>query len=187
MELADLWKLVGAPRKVLLIRDYPHEPILKGYLLRMSETLLLLHQFHDFYPEGYAALLRSDVRKARSGQDERFWHCMLAGEGIFRRVGISYEVPLDDFPGLLRYLRDQGRLVTVDCESVDSPAEDASYFGRIIALDESSVTLKEFSVRGRWWEEPSVVPFSAITKVQFDTPYLNTYARYLEPFPGPAE
>lgn len=183
MDLADLWKLVGAPRKVRLIRDYPHQPTHNGYLLKMSETLLLLHQFHDFQPEGYTAVLRADIRKARSGKDEAYWHRMLVGEGIFRQVGIAYDVALDDFPALLRSLRDQGRLVTIDCEGPEGRDDDASFFGRITALDGTSVTLSEFSVRGMWWEKPSVVPFCDITQVEFDTPYLNIYSRYLAPFP----
>jgi len=89
--------VVGQPRKVHLTRGYPGEPTHNGFILGLGRDLVLMHQFHDFYPEGYTALRVADIKGVRSGDHERFWEMMLRGEGIMDRVGISYEVPLDDF------------------------------------------------------------------------------------------
>jgi hypothetical protein len=33
---------------------------------------------------------------------------------------------------------------------------------------------------GSWDKEPCIITYGAITKIQFDTPYINTIAKYLK-------
>jgi hypothetical protein len=90
-------KLVGQPKKAHLTRGYPGQPTHNGFVLGLGRDLVLLHQFHDFYPEGYTALRVADIKRVRSGEHKRFWETMFRGEGLIERVGIPYEVPLEDF------------------------------------------------------------------------------------------
>jgi hypothetical protein len=41
------------------------------------------------------------------------------------------------------------------------------------------VSLLSFDSLGRWEEEPCLVAYGDITKIQFDTPYINTIIKYL--------
>src|SRR5262249_25569874 len=104
----QLRSFVGIPTKVRLTRSIPSEPRLNGFILGVGRDLVLLQQFHDFYPEGYAVLRLRDVTDLRSGKYERHWERMLAGEGLLERVGIPYNVPLEDVPGLLKALQQRG-------------------------------------------------------------------------------
>ena len=180
-----LAKLVGQAKKARLTRGYPGDPIHNGFVLGIGRELVLLHQFHDFYPEGYTALRVADIERVRSGEHERFWEAMFRGEGLMERAGIPYGVPLDDFRSLLGALHGRGQHVVIECESREKANDNDFLIGRIIALDEESVSILHFDSIGVWYDEPSVIAHGDITQVQFDTPYINTITRYLEqPPPG---
>jgi hypothetical protein len=170
-----LSKLVGQPKKVHLTRGFPGEPMHNGFVLGLGEELVLLHQFHDFYPEGYVALRIADIKRPRSGEHERFWERMFRDQGLMERVGISYEVPLDDFRSLLTALHGMGQHVIVECEDRKMAEYDDFFIGRIVALDDESVSVLSFDSMGAWYDEPFVIDYSDITQVQFDTPYINTF------------
>ena len=178
-----LAKLAGQPKKVHVTRGYPGDPAHGGFVLGLGRDLVLLHQFHDFYPEGYVALRVADIKRARSGDHERFWEAMFRAEGLMDRVGIPYEVPLDDFRSLLGALRGRGRHVIIECESRETKDDDDFIIGRITSLDDRSASILYFDHLGRWDDQPAVIAFGDITQVQFDTPYLNTISKYLKPLP----
>ena len=43
---------------------------------------------------------------------------------------------------------------------------------------------KYLEALGHWDEVPSLISLERITKIQFDTPYLRRFMRYVEPFPA---
>jgi hypothetical protein len=178
-----LAKLVGKPKNVHLTRAYPGEPTHNGFVLGLD--LVLLHQFHDFSPEGYTALRVADINRVRSGEHERFSEMMFRGEGIMARVGIAHEVPLDDFRSLLTALSERCQHVIVECEGRTNAKYDDFFIGRIVDLDNETVSVLHFDSLGTWNDVPSIIAFNDITKIEFDTPYVNTIIKYLqEPPPG---
>ncbi len=96
------------------------------------------------------------------------------------RVGITYSVRLDDFATLLTDLRDRGQIAIIECESLASDQEDEFCMGRVMAIENDSIQILCVDTLGVWDDEPWVVYFRNITKVQFDTPYINMYAKYAE-------
>jgi hypothetical protein len=156
---------------VHLTRGYPGEPTHNGFVLGLGRDLVLLHQFHDFYPEGYAVLRVDDIKQVRSGKHERFWETMLRGEGLMRQVGITDEVPLDDFRSLLADFQIHGRYIIIECESKEA-ADDDYLIGRILILGDKTVSIMHFDSLGNWYDEPAVVAYDDITKVQFECPYM---------------
>jgi hypothetical protein len=179
-----LSKLVGLPKKVHLTRGYPGDPTHNGFVLGLGRDLVLLHQFHDFYPEGYVALRVADIKRTRSGEHERFWEAMFRGEGLLERVGIPYEVPLDDFRSLLTALHGRGQHVIVECEDRNTAEYDDFFIGRVVAMDDETASVLNFDSMGAWNDEPSVIAYGDITQVQFDTPYINTISKYLKEPPA---
>ncbi|MHC5542573.1 hypothetical protein ACYOEI_30475 [Singulisphaera rosea] len=178
-----LLKLVDRPRIAQITRVYPGEPIHNGFILGLGRDGVLLQQFHDFYPEGFVALRVADIKRVRSGERERFWETMFRGEGLMGLVGISYHVPLDEFRSLLAALRDMDRNVIIEIEDRKSDENDDFLIGRVVALDDATVSILNFDPLGVWDDESSVVEYDRITKVQFDTPYGNTLSRYLKGSP----
>jgi hypothetical protein len=180
-----LSKLVGRPKKVQITRSYPGEPLHNGFILGLGRDLVLLQQFHDFYPEGFTALRVADIKRVRSGQNERFWEGMFLAEGLMELVGISYQVPLDEFRSLLAAIHGLDQHVIVETEDRKTAGQDDFFIGRVVALDEETVSILNFDPLGTWDDEPCLIKYDDITKVQFDTPYINTLSKYLkEPTPG---
>jgi hypothetical protein len=99
-----LSKLVGRPRKVQVTRGFPSEPTRNGFVQGLGRDLVLLQQYRDFYPEGFTAPRVADIKRVRLGEHEQFWVSMLQSEGVMEQVGISYDLPLDDFRSLLAAL-----------------------------------------------------------------------------------
>jgi hypothetical protein len=175
-----LSKLACTPKMAHITRGYPGEPTQNGFVLGLGRDLVLLHQFHDFYPEGYTALRAADVKRVRSGEHERFWEEMFRGEGLMDQVGISYEVPLDDFRSLLATLHGRGQHVIIECEDRRTEEYEEFYIGRIFALAGETVSIRCFDSMGRWDDEPCIIAYGDITKIQFDTPYIDTMTKYLK-------
>lgn len=178
-----LAKLAGQPKLVQLTRDYPGDQPHHGFVLGVGHDLVLLHEFSDFCPYGYAALRVADVKRVRSGRQERFWQKMFRGEGLMTPADAPFDVPLDNFRSLLATLYARGRYIIVQCE--DRETDDNNYFdvGRIVRWGESSISFLGFTTTGKWFEKPWTIPYKNITQVEFDTPYINTYAKYLKPPP----
>jgi hypothetical protein len=186
-----LAKLVGQPKMARLTRGFPGDPTHNGFVLGLGADLVLLHQFHDFSPEGYVALRVADIKRVRSGEHERFWEAMFRGEGLMERVGIPYEVPLDDFRSLLVALHRRGQHVIIECEDRNTAEYDDFFIGRVVAMDDETASVLHFDSMGVWYDEPSVIAYGDITQVQFNTPYINTISKYLKQAPpgyglGPA-
>ncbi len=175
----QLRSLVGTRKKVRLTRGLPSEPRHNGFVLATGREWVLLQQLHDFYPEGYAAVRMRDITDVRSGEYERHWERMLAAEGLLDRITAPGDVPLDDIHQLLLALQRRGENVIVECEDPDEDLEDF-YIGQILSVDEGSVCFANFDGLGRWDDSPHVIPYAEITKVQFETPYVHTFSKYLE-------
>jgi hypothetical protein len=175
----QLQSLVGTRKKVRLTRGFPSEPRHNGFVLALGREWVLLKQFHDFYQEGYTAVRVRDITDVRSGEYERHWERMLAAEGLLDRITAAGDVPLDDIPQLLKALQRRAQNVIVECEDPNEDVEDF-YIGQILSVDEDSVCFANFDGLGQWDDAPHTIPFGEITKVQFETPYLQTFSKYLE-------
>ena len=175
-----LAKLAGKPKLVHLTRGYPGQPGHNGFVLGLGRDLVLLHQFHDFYLEGYTALRVADIKRVRSGEHERFWETMLQGEGLMDRVGILYQVPLDTYHTLLIALQQIDQHVIIECEHLETADDDEFFIGRVLAVYDEAVSIRCFDPLGEWYDQPSLIALSDITQIQFDTPYINTITKYLK-------
>jgi hypothetical protein len=179
--LEKIQRAVTTRNKVRVTRSYPGEPLCNGFILGVSETWALVQQFHDFSPEGYTTLRLGDISKCRSGKTERVFESILAGEGTLEQVGISYQIDLTSTRAILESLHSFGRNVIVECEHRKNPDADEFYIGQIVKIDKNQLWFVCFDVRGQWDTEGIRIPIAGITKIQFDTPYVNTFSKYLTP------
>jgi hypothetical protein len=175
----QLCSFVNTRKKVRLTRSVPNESWHNGFVVAVGRDWVLLQQFHDFYPEGCTALRVEDITCIRSDEHERLWESMLVAEGIFDRLAAPYDVPLDDVANLLNALKQRGKNIIVQCEDAEEKVEDF-YIGQILSVDHASVSFANFDALGRWDEAPHRIPYGEITQVQFDTPYVQTFSKYLE-------
>ena len=174
----DLQTFIGTRKFVHLTRVYPSEPTLNGLVLDVGKDWVMLHQFHDFYPEGYTTLRVRDVLEVRSGEYERHWERMMEGEGLFGQIVVP-EMPLATLPSMLRALQQRSQNVIVECENEDLDLENF-YIGRILSVEDDSISFANFDALGIWENQSHEIPTDEITKLQFDTPYLRAFSKYLQ-------
>ena len=175
----ELWKFANSGKMVCIERDYPSDPRHCGFIQGIGETLLLFSVFHDFYPEGLIVLHISDVRKVTRNDRERLWERILASEGLMDTSTDPPEVSLRDIPSLLYSLAERAHNIIIECESIQSDEDSDFYIGKIISLGEHAVAFLGFDSFGKWDENPSEIPYHSITKVEFDTPYVNIFSKYV--------
>jgi hypothetical protein len=181
---ASLMEHLGTGRMIRLERELQNEPSLHGYLIGLSPELGLMLCFDDFEPDGYTIFRVEDVLSHQRGAHEEHWDRMLAGEGLLDGLRLPFEVDLASYPAALRSLAPRHGNVIIECE--DQHEDDGDfYLGRLLEVGDEVIVLHYVDALGRWEESPSRIPVDAITKVQFDTPYLRRFMRYTEPFPAP--
>lgn len=183
MAKKDRWsrlrQFVGVSKKVRLTRRRESRFSHNGFVISLGREWLLLYQFHDFYPEGYIALRVRDIARLRSGENERFWERMLAAERLLDAVNVAQDLPLDGTSQMLSALERRGENIIIECEDAESRIE-GYFIGRILSVGDDAVCFANFDALGRWDESPHVIPFREITRVQFDTPYVRTFSKYLQ-------
>lgn len=173
---------LGTRESVRIERSRPSNPHMSGYIVGCSGSLCMLHTFRDFAPDGYAVVRADDIVAVRCGPIERHWDGMLAAEGLLG--GLERPPPID-----LATMRtaiasaDQhlGRMI-IECEDSEEPIEDF-YIGRVASLDDQSVSFDHFDALGCWTTTPDRIGFDEITMLEFETPYLQRFWKYLENAP----
>lgn len=176
--LKQLQGACGRRTKIRVIRPFSGERLTNGFLVGMGRSLIVMQQFHDFYCEGFAALRIADIIDFRSGKYERFWEEMLSSERLMENVGIPYPVNCDSMVDLIRGLRSRAANIIVEHEYENSEDDDEFCLGKVVELTPESVSLLCLNANGVWDKDPTAIPITKITKVQFDTPYINIFSRY---------
>ena len=179
MRRSELEAFVGTRRKLRIHRRIPSEPTHNGYVVGLGDALVLVHQFHDFYPEGYAALRLEDITSIRSGPYERVWERMLEAEGLIAGLRLANPPRLSSVRELLIDLSTRRETVIVECEDLEDAIEDF-YIGRILDVGADTLHFANFDALGNWDAEAHAIALDEITIVQFATPYARTFARHLE-------
>jgi hypothetical protein len=180
---SELLDYVGTLRQVSLNFRFPGSFSLPGFILGLSSKLVLIHQVPELREDGYAVFWLCDVSSFRSNRFDRKFDQILRDEGVLERIGIPYDLPLVNIQALLRGLQLRNRNIIIDCENCPHADESGYHMGRIVALDDEHFTLEEFDATGEWYDVPFEIPYSSVTRVEFDTHYVNTFSKYVNPKP----
>lgn len=176
--MLELQQHVGSRRQVRIERNRPSEPLLSGYVLTMQGDLILMHPFDDFEPDGYTIIRRQDIVGLRSNEYERLWDNMLEGEGLLNGLDRPPVIDLSSIQAAITSAASRYRFLAIECEDEHERLQDF-YFAELLEVTSDAVHLRCVDGLARWEDEVAVVPTDEITKVQFDTPYLNRFAKYI--------
>ena len=178
VSIADtLRDFAGTVRKLRINRTTPCEPRANGFVLDANDDWFLLWQFHDFFPDGFALMRVDGVSHVRFGDYERHWTKMLASEGIATSLP-DPQFKLADVHSMLSQLQAKNLNFVIESEDDDEDIEDF-YIGRLIELRYDECQFANFDGLGHWDDELHTIGFHEITRVQWDTPYCNTFSRHL--------
>ncbi len=170
---------VGTRQKIRVETQCSCQKRLNGYLLGLSDQLGLLHCFHDFMPDGYIVFRLAYVETVRSNEYERFWDRMLAAEGLLSGVDEKPEVDLTSFGSAIRSISNHFQMMIIESQFPGEESQDF-YIGQVVSLKKDEVVFDHFDGLGRWESEPSVIPLREISFVQFATPYIEIFGKYLD-------
>ncbi len=159
------------------------EDFLNGYLMGLSRDLGVMHCFDDFEPDGYSVFPLSDVVYLRSSEHERHWDRMLTEEGLLDGLDQTPHLELEDYRTAIQSISDQYQLMSVLCEG-DDPDFNRYYIGQPASLDHSEMQFDHFNGLGQWEATPVIVPLSEIVLIEFDTPYIRIFSKYLSGSPS---
>lgn len=169
---------VGTKQKIRIERIYPSNPRLNGYLLALSAELGLMHCFDDFEPDGYLLFRLADVTEVRSGDYERHWDRMLAAEGLVDGLNLTAEIDLSSMRLAIESIDRHFHRMIVECE-MDNEDDEDFYIGKLVSCNESRLCFDSFDGFGHWDEDPTDIPLVEISLVQFETPYIQRFWKYI--------
>lgn len=155
---------------------------MSGYVISCSESLCMLHAFHDFAPDGYAVIRLNDVTQVRCGDREKQWDHMLAEEGLLEGLRNPPSIDLTSMQKVVASAHQHlGRMI-LECEDQEEPIQDF-YIGKAIDLTEHAVLFHDFDAMGQWNSAASEVEYREITMVELETPYIQIFWRHLSSRP----
>jgi hypothetical protein len=177
MKQRDLALFARTGRKVRLTRRQPSEPRLNGYILGVSERLLLMHCFDDFEPDGYTICRIRDIIGVRHGPYEEWFDHMLRSESLVEGLKLWHRIDLSSWAATIRSVARHYRQMIVECEDVEEDVEDF-YIGELTELRSRSIRFRDYDACGYWSLTPKSIAMAEITKIQFDTPYIKVFSKY---------
>ncbi len=173
----ELAQLTGTGKKVRLTRRQPSDPTLNGYILGVGRTLLLMHCFDDFEPDGYTICRNRDVVKLRQGPYEDWFDHMVRSERLLDGLKLRHRIDLSNWTTAIQSIsRHYGQMI-VQCEDAEEDVEDF-YLGELVAIRSRSIQFRDYDALGYWSPKPTSIAIAEITMVQFDTPYIRIFSRY---------
>ena len=171
---------------VQLVRRGPGDRYTNGYIHGVGPALVLVHQFHNFIPDGWTILPITAIAAVERGEREALFDRALHGEGI-ATAPPPFPIALGSFATVLRSIElAASPLIVESLPDPDQLEPDADpdvpdfYLGVIAALGETEVALDEVGTDGEW-STPDAIALSRIVQVQLGTNYLRTFLAHAAP------
>lgn len=174
----SIHQYIGTAKKIRVELSFPSTPQINGFLIEASETLGVMHCFHDFMPDGFTVFRIAEVTGVRSGKYERHWERMLNDEGLLTALASPPSLDLTNMKSAIDSIKSQYEGIIVECEDAEDESEDF-YIGSVLSSNENDVTIRHFDGLGVWEDKPYTIPLDEVSLIQFDTPYINRFWKYL--------
>ena len=152
-----------------------------GFVLGLSDELVLLHEIHEFQPDGCRVFRLRDISGVRSGRFERASEQVIEGVGALDRFGIATMPPLQDMRALLLHLHEQRIPAIVEREPLEgeSPWRERFLIGYVTRVGKKRCRIHHFDALGRWKKKPKRIKIKHITCVQLESPYTEAWIRHI--------
>ncbi|MBE9584902.1 hypothetical protein IM792_10625 [Mucilaginibacter sp. JRF] len=150
--------------------------ITNGYILDLSDDLVLIHESDDFKIDGYSIIPFDQIKNARFNKSDKYFDMMLKSELIADKAGIDYKIDLNNWKSAFRSLQAHNKNVIVECQH---PEIDSFTIGPIEKVKSQHLEVLNFDVEGYLDDEPTTIDYASITYVAFDREYINVFSKYL--------
>ncbi len=178
-----LQKYVGADLIVTFRQRCNRNESTSGYVLDANDSCVLVFQFADFNANGYAILRTADVISATPDPNRTR---ILQGEGFHSDSALNPSIPIDSIKRAICGLYVCHENIVIHCDECDDAEEAGFHIGRITAALFDSMKFLYFDTGGNWFNTPYRIPYKSITRIEFRTPYITTFSKYVTQCPiGP--
>lgn len=164
----DLEAAAAAQEIILVRRAIARADELEGYVVELSPDWFLLHLLDEsIFLNGYVALRVADVRRVKViGAPDSFEARALRhfGQQVRRPEGID----LTSTAGLLTTVAEHYPVVSIHFEEAEP---DSLRAGKVLGTLAGVLMLHEISPEATWDEQPTMLPISCITRVDFGGRY----------------
>jgi hypothetical protein len=136
-----------------------------------------MRQMSDFQIDGYCVFPVSTVEHIRYNNFDRYFHKIVKWENLFEEAVNLPVIDLSSWYSVFRSIKKLGEFVIIENENPDDETFD---IGRIEKITQKAISVRYFDAKGLYDDELTIIPYdNKITIVQFDTPYINTFCKYL--------
>jgi len=179
MKWNKIKKFEGKLTKVRIVRNISDEVYTNGFIHYVNKDIVIMQVFHDFYCEGYGVYRTKDIVSFRSNKFEKKFKKMLKNEGLLKLIKKPDLSKLKTVKNILEHFIKSNTNIIVECESLD---DDNSEFhiGRPTEIEGKTLWFIGFDALGKWYDEEIGLSIKNITKIQFDTPYINIFSKYVK-------
>ena len=132
-------------------RDGVDENSIQGFVLGVSDELVMLQYVYDFKLDGLMVLRTVDISELDRSKTDEFQEGLLQVEGLLQAVPFDYSIDLSTWPTAIAGLAEDYPLLIVERELLDEP--DLA-IGRVLEIGAEEVHLKYFTGAANWLEEP---------------------------------
>lgn len=159
-----------------------HDKCFMGFILGLSDTLVLIHRFRDFEDNGHAVIRRSAIDEVQCSLDEdgrslRFFESMMRREGLFENVGLRFAVALDSFASVANAVQGAGRVMLFNRGPHEPEGEDL-HVGQVLTADDLHIRTHCITAYGEWREFECELDTPTIEWIEFGSPYLKALKKY---------
>lgn len=154
-----------------------------GFIIDVSDKYCLFQQFEVFQNLGYRIFRIEDICSCTSDDVNEFRHMLLEREGIINQVKYEHKMNINSMTDIMKSFQKEYFLFTIECETLESESEeviyDDIYFCCVGEIENDTVWINYFNSLGEWDDEWDGIKMDAITCIQFDSLYLNSYNNYM--------
>lgn len=161
---------------VAIRRDEIDDNKIQGFVLCVSNELVLFQYIYDFHLDGLMLLRIRDITDLNVSKTERFQKELLVEEGFFEKIDFELRPPISSYEAFLRSLPED-ELVILEDEIAEEPE---FLIGPVLSIDGGEISIRFFTGAANWEKEPRVIEISEVTSCQVGSNYLWFYARYFE-------
>ncbi len=151
-----------------------------GVILAQSSDLMLMSDSFDFHYDGLTIIRKRDISEIQLADNERFMKMILRAEGYMTEVKKRYKqlgVNIDSLEHALTQLQRMKLPVIVECKYGKL---DLFQIGPVVKVTPKRVSIRHFNARGEYEAKPVITKLKDITTVQIDSPYANTFFKYVK-------
>ncbi len=149
-----------------------------GFIVKYSDEFLMIEETYDFSLAGTKIVPYERVKSIRHNKFDKVSKMIFAEEGLIKfNQKIIDKTSLKDFESLFKSIKKQN----FHC-IVESRKKKIGFFsiGKILDVNEKSVTIQNYNVAGKIYKKPDEIPFKSIELVNFNDNYSKTFRKYLK-------